>query len=168
MAVRYNVKEDEIMANRKPPTKGYYALRWAVLIRDNFTCQYCGQKAPNVKLEVDHVVSVEDGGYDTLENLKTSCWACNRGRSGLSIQLKRKGASAPYKPYIPLPIRKTRLDEVLELMKEKPLTANDIAQQLDIDIRYAHVLVNRLSKKKLINKEVLEIDNRYKVFVRPI
>ncbi len=76
--------------------RGYFALRYAVLKRDKFTCQYCGQKAPDVKLEVDHVVPVEDGGEDIMENLKTSCWACNKGKASLSIiSHRRKNQISP-------------------------------------------------------------------------
>jgi len=62
---------------------GWYMKRWKILKRDNFTCQYCGQSAPNVQLEVDHKVALADGGTDEDDNLTTSCWACNRGKAGL-------------------------------------------------------------------------------------
>jgi len=61
-------------------TQGYFALRFSVLKRDNFTCQYCGQSAPDVRLEVDHVIPVAEGGQDIEQNLTTSCYACNRGK----------------------------------------------------------------------------------------
>lgn len=54
--------------------------RWKVLVRDNFTCQYCGAKAPEVHLEVDHLIPKSKGGSDTIDNLITSCWECNRGK----------------------------------------------------------------------------------------
>jgi hypothetical protein len=66
-----------------------YALRWAVLVRDKFTCQYCGRTAPDVKLEVDHVVAREDGGDDVMENLKACCFSCNHGKAALSMMIKR-------------------------------------------------------------------------------
>ncbi len=55
-------------------------VRWKVLVRDNFTCQYCGGKAPEVRLEVDHFVPRSKNGGDTMDNLITSCWECNRGK----------------------------------------------------------------------------------------
>ena len=39
------------MAERKPLSK---KIRFEVFKRDAFTCQYCGQMAPDVLLEVDH------------------------------------------------------------------------------------------------------------------
>jgi hypothetical protein len=55
--------------------------RFEVFKRDGFTCQYCGRKSPEVVLEVDHIVPVASGGVDDVINLRTSCWACNSGKS---------------------------------------------------------------------------------------
>ena len=57
-------------------------LRFEVFKRDNFTCQYCGRKTPLVILECDHIHPVCKGGTDDFENLTTSCYECNRGKSG--------------------------------------------------------------------------------------
>jgi hypothetical protein len=57
-----------------------YALRFQVLRRDGFTCQYCGGKPPDVKLHVDHLHPWSLGGLNVLENLRTSCEACNLGK----------------------------------------------------------------------------------------
>ena len=59
----------------------WYALRWRVLQRDNFTCQYCGQSAPSVMLHVDHIVPRAAGGTDDMDNLLSACAACNIGRN---------------------------------------------------------------------------------------
>lgn len=58
-------------------------LRWRVLERDGFTCIYCGRSAPDVRLEVDHVVPVSHGGRTVDDNLATACWDCNRGKSAI-------------------------------------------------------------------------------------
>ena len=55
-------------------------LRFEVFKRDSFTCQYCGRKATEVVLEVDHIKPVAEGGKNTLVNLITSCRECNRGK----------------------------------------------------------------------------------------
>jgi hypothetical protein len=55
-------------------------LRFELFKRDGFTCQYCGQRAPDVILEVDHIVALSNGGSDDPENLTTSCKDCNRGK----------------------------------------------------------------------------------------
>jgi len=55
--------------------------RFAVFERDEFTCQYCGERPPLVVLHLDHIHPVSKGGEDTEENLVTSCVACNAGKS---------------------------------------------------------------------------------------
>lgn len=62
---------------RKPISK---KLRFEVFKRDSFTCQYCGRKAPDVVLEVDHITPVAEGGKNNILNLITSCTDCNRGK----------------------------------------------------------------------------------------
>lgn len=56
-------------------------LRFEVFKRDSFTCQYCGTKAPDVILQVDHIEPVAAGGTNDILNLTTSCAACNAGKS---------------------------------------------------------------------------------------
>lgn len=58
------------------PTK----LRFQVLQRDNFTCQYCGRKAPEVILHVDHKQPKSKQGKFTIDNLITACAECNVGK----------------------------------------------------------------------------------------
>ena len=67
---------------RKPIAK---KIRFEVLKRDKFTCQYCGKSAPEVILEVDHIKPVSKGGSDNIMNLITSCKDCNRGKSNIEL-----------------------------------------------------------------------------------
>ena len=55
-------------------------VRFEVFKRDKFTCTYCGRKAPDVVLEVDHIIPVAEGGKNDIMNLTTSCRDCNRGK----------------------------------------------------------------------------------------
>ena len=68
-----------------PKTRGYISdkLRYAVLQRDNSTCQRCGANItnlPGVKLRVDHKIPVDLGGETTIDNLWTLCDKCNGGK----------------------------------------------------------------------------------------
>lgn len=59
-------------------------LREAIIRRDNWTCQKCGNsvfKEPNLLLEVDHIIPVSKGGKTEPNNLQTLCWKCNREKS---------------------------------------------------------------------------------------
>lgn len=63
------------------------SVRFDVLNRDNFTCQYCGTKASDgVKLHVDHVHPVSKGGKTEMSNLVTACEHCNLGKSNKVIK----------------------------------------------------------------------------------
>lgn len=70
------------MAKRKNLSK---AIRFEVLKRDAFTCQYCGAKAPDVILEVDHITPVKEGGSNDILNLITACRECNRGKGAKQL-----------------------------------------------------------------------------------
>ena len=56
------------------------AVRFRILARDNFTCQYCGRRAPDVVLEIDHIRPSAHGGPDRIMNLITACYDCNHGK----------------------------------------------------------------------------------------
>lgn len=66
------------MSKRKNIPK---SVRFEVLKRDKFTCQYCGTSAPDVILHIDHITPVASGGSDDIFNLITSCQGCNLGKS---------------------------------------------------------------------------------------
>lgn len=50
-------------------------VRFEVFKRDKFVCQYCGAKAPDVVLHVDHIHPVAQGGRNDILNLVTACQA---------------------------------------------------------------------------------------------
>lgn len=56
------------------------ADRFQLLSAADFRCQYCGQGAPDVILEIDHVLPRALGGKTVPENLIVSCFDCNRGK----------------------------------------------------------------------------------------
>ena len=135
---------------------GYYALRWKILERDKFTCQYCGQHAPNVTLEIDHLKTVADGGEDTEDNLITACRACNRGRSGLQIQQSRKGkqpAQSFHSREAPAnPRYSSALDFFTKQLAETIVTPVVLAQALNIRRAYGDGLIHRLLAKGAIRR----------------
>ena len=61
-------------------------LRFRVLQRDAFRCQYCGRAARDgATLHLDHVVPVAAGGPTTEGNLVTACEVCNLGKSTSTV-----------------------------------------------------------------------------------
>lgn len=78
------------------------SVRIRVLERDGFKCRYCGRQAPQVVLEIDHVLPRSQGGRDSFDNLVTACFDCNRGKKNRLIaplQLReRRIGIAPHAP----------------------------------------------------------------------
>ncbi len=70
------------MAERKAISK---RMRFEVLKRDSFTCQYCGKQPPDTVLHLDHIKPVSKGGKNTILNLVTSCVDCNLGKSDIDL-----------------------------------------------------------------------------------
>lgn len=112
------------MTKRKSLSK---KTRFEVFKRDSFTCQYCGAKAPDVILEVDHITPVAEGGDNDLTNLVTSCFDCNRGKgkrvlSDDAVVAKRRSQ---------LEHQQERLEQ-LEMMNEWRKSVSEIeAKQVD-------------------------------------
>jgi 5-methylcytosine-specific restriction endonuclease McrA len=82
------------LPHRKVPS-----TRAAVMLRDAFTCQYCGEQPGRHYLTVDHVVPRCRGGKHNWENLVTACTRCNQKKGSLTpeeacMQLIRK----PFEP----------------------------------------------------------------------
>jgi hypothetical protein len=66
--------------------------RARILQRNGFTCQTCGagpeepdplDQRKSVRLHVDHIVPLSEGGTNDDSNLRVTCSACNQGRSNL-------------------------------------------------------------------------------------
>jgi hypothetical protein len=58
-------------------------LRFAVLLRDGFSCQSCGASSLSnrgVELHVDHILPWSKGGETESLNLQTKCSRCNLGK----------------------------------------------------------------------------------------
>ncbi len=71
------------------PYRRIMLSRRNILRRDDFRCQYCGQRE---SLTVDHVVPKSRGGRDMWRNLVAACTRCNN----------RKGNRTPGEARMPL------------------------------------------------------------------
>ena len=80
--MKRKTKKQAATYKREPIPK---KLRFEILKRDNFTCRYCGQSAPDVVLHADHIKPVAKGGTNDPSNLVAACSACNSGKSDMDI-----------------------------------------------------------------------------------
>lgn len=117
------------MAKRKGFSK---RLRFDVFKRDKFTCQYCGRSAPDIVLEIDHIIPVSKGGDNDITNLVTSCYDCNRGKTD------------------------KKLDDDSELKKQK--TEMDLRQE---KINQRKMLIEWRKNLKDDNEEIKKDVNEY-------
>lgn len=65
----------------KAPYSGeswYNLLRRAIMVRDNWTCRYCGAPAEHV----DHIVPRCQDGTNDPDNLAAACATCNCSKGG--------------------------------------------------------------------------------------
>jgi len=68
-----------------------------ILRRDDFTCQYCGQRTST--LTIDHVIPRHMGGQHQWENLVTACPLCNHRKGGRTVeQAQMKLLTPPKEP----------------------------------------------------------------------
>jgi len=60
--------------------------RRTVMLRDNYSCQYCGAQLPKSDLTIDHVVPKVKGGVTTWDNVVCACKPCNLRKGGKSLE----------------------------------------------------------------------------------
>ena len=93
-------------------------VRFSILERDGFTCQYCGKTASESELEVDHIIP---GIGDHPDNLIAACIDCNRGKSGRLIRSQEDLSE--------LKRRRDYLRERLSILKEIVQLQNSLLEQ---------------------------------------
>ena len=109
-------------------------VRFEVFKRDSFKCQYCGKSAPDVVLEVDHIIPVAKGGDNDISNLITACFDCNRGKSD----------------------RKLNDNQTLKLQKEELDKLNKRREQLELMAQWRMELLNLRNEEA---NKIIEIVN---------
>ena len=74
-----------IMLNEywQPKSRVRFNRKW-VFLRDNYTCQYCGNNLNVGECTIDHVVPVSKGGKTTWHNVVTACYPCNNNKGNNS------------------------------------------------------------------------------------
>lgn len=87
----------------KIPNHRVHYCRKTIYKRDNFTCQYCGEKPGSSELSIDHVIPRSRGGLTTWDNCVLACVSCNTrkadrtpAQAGMKLlRQPRKPRSAP-------------------------------------------------------------------------
>jgi len=80
---------------RQDPFEGGFATRHGVLLRDSYTCVYCGKPGDTI----DHVFPQSRGGANTWENLAACCKSCNQAKADRTPE--EAGMRLRWHPYKP-------------------------------------------------------------------
>ena len=81
--------EAQYKAHPQKRSTTFTRLRFKVLERDNFRCQYCGAgPSEKTSLVVDHITPKSKGGTNGMANLITACHHCNGGKSDILLSQK--------------------------------------------------------------------------------
>lgn len=73
--------------------------RFNVLLRDQFTCQYCGVRGPAKELTMDHVLPRAKGGGTRWTNVVAACRECNHHKGDRTPDEARMPLAKP--PRVP-------------------------------------------------------------------
>lgn len=113
------------LPHRKVPS-----TRTAVMLRDAFTCQYCGETPGRHLLTVDHVIPRSRGGRHDWGNLVTACTRCNQKKGSLTPdEAKMHLIQRPFEPtYVALvllsnPIAAERWEHLMEMTRAQAKAA---------------------------------------------
>lgn len=78
---------------------GIRFCRENIYLRDEYACQYCGERLPYKKLTIDHVLPVSRKGENTWKNVVTACSPCNNKKANKTPQEAKMPLSCkPVKP----------------------------------------------------------------------
>ena len=62
---------------RRIPHQTRALSRKNILMRDRYTCQFCGRTLPAGELTLDHIIPRSKGGHTDWDNLVACCHSCN-------------------------------------------------------------------------------------------
>jgi 5-methylcytosine-specific restriction endonuclease McrA len=85
----------------KRPRPQVRLSRREIFMRDDYTCQYCGNRGRDLTL--DHVVPKHRGGRHSWDNLVSACRACNHRKGGKTVDEARMRLVHP--PRRPQPVQ---------------------------------------------------------------
>jgi hypothetical protein len=86
------------------------AVRFEILQRDSYSCQFCGRRPPDVTLEVERLRPLLEGGSLSQANLITVCGECSVGRRAAMAKGFRSPEPAQDLPPVYRATRSTSMD----------------------------------------------------------
>ena len=72
---------------------------WAALVRSGpKDCPYCETPLNSFNDAKDHIVSIDNGGSDTIDNIQRICWECNASKSKRDDYVYEGPRPRPFRP----------------------------------------------------------------------
>jgi 5-methylcytosine-specific restriction endonuclease McrA len=67
---------------RKQNAEGSFTVQeWRTVKQaQDYRCKHCGRREPEIKLTVDHIVPLAQGGSNYISNIQALCRQCNSGK----------------------------------------------------------------------------------------
>lgn len=62
-----------------------FKIKMRVVRRDNYTCQHCSEHLRDDKVEFDHIIPISKGGSSEENNIRLTCYKCNRDKTNKVI-----------------------------------------------------------------------------------
>jgi 5-methylcytosine-specific restriction endonuclease McrA len=89
-----------------------------VMIRDNYTCVYCGRRLQS-KLTIDHMIPSSRGGKTSFENCVAACRPCNHKKgnktpSEANMFLRKQPYSPTISEFFRIKMKSLGLEEILK------------------------------------------------------
>lgn len=103
-----------------------------IFLRDQYTCQYCGNRPALSHLTMDHVVPVVKGGGKSWNNIVTACRPCNLKKGGRTpdeagMRLKQTPREPGWLPFMGLNIDFTSSPEYIRILVSNYSGTNEIS-----------------------------------------
>jgi 5-methylcytosine-specific restriction endonuclease McrA len=93
-SITINVPKVVALNTYAPVTSSPKFCRRSILLRDKFSCQYCGNRFTTDELTFDHVIPRSAGGQTVWSNILTACVECNsKKRDSMPNYSGRRGTS---------------------------------------------------------------------------
>ncbi len=135
-----------------------------ILERDNFKCVNCNCNGDFNSLEVDHIISIKDGGTNDESNLQILCYKCNMNKY-YNKDITNKFILT-LNPLERLKIIKNRLKEYKDLTYNEfkvVFTQDELFKRLRLNLLYVEDLYRDISDNKregnrAMNKYIIQRD----------
>lgn len=117
-----------LVAYGERPPRGVSFSKPNLSRRDGYACQYCGERLPERKLQIEHVLPRSRGGATNWENCVAACGDCNQRKANKTPQeagmrLKTQPRRPTWSPSLKLPYGTPLRDAWIPFLRKEAVVA---------------------------------------------